>query len=285
MKIAVAGSEGFVGKNVCSQLEQNGHGVFRIDLTQGFDLSTHEVIETIPEMDCFIHLANLVYVPASYENPALFYRVNYLTTLNALEVCRKYHARLVYISSYVYGPPQYLPVDEKHPISPFNPYAQTKVICEKLCEGYHRDFGINVSIIRPFNIYGVGQKGKLLIPEIIEQLKEGKKEIHLKSASPRRDYINVLDVSRAICICAESKEEYGVYNACSGESLSVRDITEMINKHLKHKVQFVFSSSDRPNEVDETRGSCEKLKALGWNLSISFETGIQSILNSENLSQ
>lgn len=283
MNIAVAGSDGFVGRNVCAQLRATGHSIIPIDVTQGIDLCDSQVVEKIPQIDCFIHLANLVYVPASYEDPAKFYRVNYLTTLNALEVCRKWNARLVYISSYIYGAPQYLPVDENHPVCPFNPYAQTKVICEKLCEGYHRDFGVKVSIVRPFNLYGVGQKGKLLIPEIIGQLKEGKTCIQLKASSPRRDYINVVDVARAIVTCAMSDEPYGVYNACSGESISVREITEIINRNLRTKVDFSFSASDRPNEVDESRGSCEKLKKLGWSPTVSFEEGIRQILRSENL--
>lgn len=283
MRFVVSGSEGFVGRNVCSQLKDAGHEIIPIDVSNGIDLCDVTVVEQIPQIDCFIHLANLVYVPASYADPANFYRVNYLTTLNALEVCRKWKARLVYISSYIYGPPQYLPVDENHPICPFNPYAQTKVICEKLCEGYNRDFGVKVSVIRPFNLYGVGQKGKLLIPEIIGQLKEGKTEIQLKAASPRRDYINVIDVARAICICAESNEEYEAYNVCSGESISVREITEVINKNLRNKVTFCFSASDRPNEVDESRGSYERLKALGWQPTISFEEGIKAILEFENL--
>lgn len=283
MIIAVAGSDGFVGHHVCSQLEHYGHKVVKIDLAQGFDLSDPNSIERIPAVECFIHLANLVYVPGSYEKPALYYRVNYMTTLHALEVCRKYKARMVYISSYVYGPPQYLPVDENHPVCPFNPYAQTKVICEKLCEGYHRDFGVNISIVRPFNIYGVGQKGMLLIPEIIRQLKDGKEVIQLKASSPRRDYINVVDVAKAICACVMSDEEYGVYNACSGESVSVKEITEIVNKHLNKKVHFTFSASDRPNEVDESRGSCNKLMSIGWKPTVSFEEGIIDILKAENL--
>lgn len=283
MKIVVAGSEGFLGKKVCSQLINEGHDVVRLDISKGDDLCDVRVMDGIPQIDCFIHLANLVYVPGSYENPALYYRVNYLTTLNALEICRKYNARLVYVSSYIYGPPQYLPVDEIHVSNPTNPYAQTKLICEKLCEGYHRDFGVKVSIVRPFNIYGVGQKGMLLIPEIIGQLKEGKEEVQLKAASPRRDYINVIDVANAICMCMSPDEDYCAYNVCSGESISIREITELINNHLKKKVTFKFSASDRPHELDETRGSCEKLKALGWEPTISFEDGIQAILDSENL--
>ena len=283
MRIAVSGSDGFLGRNVCSVLENEGHSLVRIDLTQGFDLSDSGSIDKVPHVDCFVHLANLVYVPGSYEKPGLYYRVNYMTTLNALEVCRRDSAHFVYISSYIYGVPQYLPVDEDHPICPFNPYAQTKVICEKLCEGYHRDFGVTVSVIRPFNIYGEGQRGKLLIPEIFDQIKVGKKDIQLKAASPRRDYVNVVDVARAICLCADSNESYEVYNVCSGESVSVKEITEIINNNLKEKVQFHFSQSDRPNEVDETRGSCEKLKRIGWLPSITFEQGVKAIIESENL--
>lgn len=283
MRIVVAGSDGFVGKNVCKQLENAGHKVIRIDISQGIDLCDNAIIDQIEPIDCFIHLANLVYVPGSYQDPEKYYRINYLTTLNALEICRKNSARLVYASSYIYGAPQYLPVDENHPVCPFNPYAQTKVICEKLCEGYHRDFNVKVSILRPFNIYGVGQKGMLLIPEIIGQLKEGKKQIQLKAATPRRDYVNVVDVAGAFVSCVNDTNDYGVYNVCSGDSISVKDITEIINRHLKNKVEFAFSTSDRPNEVDETRGSCNKLMNIGWKPTISFEEGIIDILKSENL--
>lgn len=283
MKIAVAGSDGFVGRSVCSLFKDEGHTIIPIDITIGLDLCEASIIDKIPQIDCFIHLANLVYVPASYEDPAKFYRINYLTTLNALEICRKWKAKLIYISSYIYGPPQYLPVDEAHPVCPFNPYAQTKVICEKLCEGYERDFRVKIAIIRPFNLYGVGQKGKLLIPEIISQLKDGKSKIQLKAATPRRDYINVTDLALAIKLCAETDCPIGPYNVCSGESISVREMTEIINRNLRQKVEFTFTASDRPNEVDETRGAYNNLKSLGWKPSIGFEDGIKAIIESENL--
>lgn len=283
MIIAVAGSDGFVGKNVCALLKDAGHTIIPIDITSGFDLCEASIIDKIPQIECFVHLANLVYVPASYEDPAKFYRVNYLTTLNALEICRKHNVRLLYASSYIYGTPQYLPVDELHPVCPFNPYAQTKVICEKMCEGYHRDFKVKISILRPFNIYGVGQKGLLLIPEIIGQLKEGKKRIQLKAATPRRDYVNVIDVARAFVACINDPNDYGVYNVCSGESVSVREITEIINEQLKRKVEFIFAESDRPSEVNETRGDCKKLESIGWSLTVPFKEGIAQILMSENL--
>ena len=95
MRIAVAGSDGFVGSKVCEQLEAKGHEVGRIDITRGYDLCNNAIIDKLEPIDCFIHLANLVYVPGSYSDPEKYYRVNYLTTLNALEICRKYKARFV----------------------------------------------------------------------------------------------------------------------------------------------------------------------------------------------
>lgn len=285
-RIILSGSKGFLGSHVKELLGDNNNYVLikEIDVANGNDLCDASVSEQLSEFDCFIHLANLVYVPDSYLYPDRFYRINYLTTLNALEACRKNKAHLIYISSYIYGQPQSLPVDESHVINPFNPYAQTKCICETLCEGYHRDFGVDVTILRPFNIYGAGQKGKLLIPEIISQLKDGKKNIQLRAASPRRDYVNVVDVAKAIVRAVDDEKGYNIYNVCSGTSVSVKELTELINISLKNQVVFSFSDSDRPNEVDETVGSFAKIeKHLGWKPLITIEEGIKQIVTKENL--
>ena len=74
MKVAVSGSSGFVGKHVCQLLKQAGHEVVEIDILTGFDLSDKDVICEIAYVDAFIHLANLVYVPASYQDPERFYQ-------------------------------------------------------------------------------------------------------------------------------------------------------------------------------------------------------------------
>lgn len=286
MKVAISGASGFVGRNICSLLESfDSYQVIPLDIITGIDLENITECDEIEEFDVFLHLANLAYVPASYENPELFYRTNYLTTLNALELCRKYKAKFVYVSSYVYGSPQYLPVDESHPVTPFNPYAQTKVICESLCEGYHRDFKIPVIVLRPFNIYGVGQTGNLLIPEIIQQLKEGKTTVHLKDASPKRDYVNVLDIAIALKACVDSGiAEHRTYNLCSGKSYSVLELTEIVNSILKSKVVFEFSITDRPNEVNDARGCNMKIfNELGWKPNVDLLDGIKAIIEYEKL--
>lgn len=284
MIVAISGAKGFIGKNLISILSNNEYSIISIDIEDGLDLSKHEQLDLIPSFDVFVHLANLSYVPDSYSHPESFYRINYLTTLNTLELCRKYNARLVYLSSYIYGKPDYLPVDEIHKINPFNPYAQSKYISEILCEGYHRDFGIKTTILRPFNVYGVGQNGKLLIPEIIQQLSTGQKIIKLRDASPRRDYVNVLDVVDAIKKCIDNSINFKRFNLCSGISYSVKELTEIINSELTEPVEFQFSESDRVNEVTETVGSLKKIhEELNWFPKITLKEGLKAIIKHSNL--
>ena len=157
MKILVTGFSGFIGTYLVEKLKQYNHELILLDISNGVDICDWKQIKQYNNIDVIIHLANLSFVPASYSDPQNFYTTNYLSTLNMLELCRKNNARLIFFSSYVYGQPQYQPIDEVHPIQAFNPYAQTKVICESLCEGYFRDFGVPITIFRPFNIYGIGQ--------------------------------------------------------------------------------------------------------------------------------
>ena len=225
-------------------------------------------------------------MPHSFNNPHIFYKTNFDTTLNALELCRKYQAKLIYISSYVYGTPKYLPVDEKHDIVPFNPYAQSKVICEKLCEGYHRDFDIDITVFRPFNLYGYGQKN-LIIAEIVEKIKSGEKVVNLRNSMPRRDYVNIADAVEGLYLAMNSNlTGYHVFNIASNQSYSVKELTEIFKKYLKNiDIRFSFDDNQiRKNEVYETRGSYEAAKSIiGWVPKISFESGIKEILIKEQL--
>lgn len=280
MKVVIAGGKGFVGSNLCMLLSSLQYEIISLDIEDGFDLTLSSVCKQVEKFDVFVHLANLASVPISYESPELFYRVNYLTTLNALELCRKYDARFIYLSSYIYGCPKYLPVDEKHMLNPTNPYASTKIICESLIEGYNRDFGIESTILRPFNIYGKGQKGNMLLPEIFSQIEKGKTIIELRDPNPRRDYVHVVDVANAIKNVIDRHRCFCKYNICSGESFSVKEITDIIKESLSKHISFSFSVSDRPNEINETRGSYDLFnKDYDWHPSISFRDGIRSIFS------
>lgn len=288
MRIAISGSEGFLGKALQSRF-QNDKDVklIGVDKKNGLDLTEPSVLSQIPKFDVFVHLAALSYVPDSYKNPYAFYHVNINATLAALELCRLNGAKMVFISSYVYGKPNYLPVDEKHPVCAFNPYAQTKLIGEAICEGFYKDFGVPCIILRPFNIYGPGQSTLFLLASILQQIKVGNKKIKLRDPNPRRDFVFIDDVADAIKLSVDTyyPNEITCFNIASGVSYSVREVSELIVNLLSpyHPINFEFNTLDiRHSEIDETVGSFSKIKRqLGWAPSFSLEEGIKSWFFSE----
>jgi len=279
MKIAISGFNGFIGKHLCTSLEEENHDLIKISRTQGLDLSDSTILSKIPKFDLFIHLAANSFVPDSFNKPHEFYRNNILSTLNALELCKKYNAKFYFFSSYVYGRPSYLPIDENHPISSINPYAESKIICERLCMAYSRDFGVPVTIFRPFNIYGKGQNESFIIPTIIEKSKTG--IVELKDSRPKRDFIHVKDIVVAILNAIKlNKEGVNIYNLGYGESFAISDIINIIKQVTKSEFRVSYSEERRPNEVLDTVSNIDKAKKdLGWTPKIDLLTGIKDILS------
>jgi len=279
MKILITGFSGFIGKYLLERLSLTNHELVLMDLSNGFDICNWEQIKHIEGIDAIVHLANLSFVPASYEQPKKFYESNYISTLNMLELCRINKAKMLFFSSYVYGHPQYQPIDEKHPIQAFNPYAQTKVICESLCEGYNRDFQVPVTIFRPFNIYGKGQNPDFLIPTIIQQAKEG--NIIIKDDRPKRDYIHVKDIVEAVYAAIESKNTNSLqtYNLGTGVSYSVKEIIDIVTGLFKSKIEYQCKNETRPNEVMDTIADISKIKTdLNWTPQIDIIEGLKLMI-------
>ena len=281
MKILVTGFSGFIGTYLVEKLKQYNHELILLDISNGVDICDWKQIKQYNNIDVIIHLANLSFVPASYSDPQNFYTTNYLSTLNMLELCRKNNARLIFFSSYVYGQPQYQPIDEVHPIQAFNPYAQTKVICESLCEGYFRDFGVPITIFRPFNIYGTGQHPDFLIPTIIQQAMNGK--IEIKGDRPRRDYIHVSDIVEAVISAVEKpSSEKHIYNLGSGVSYSVKEIVTFVRSFFDNDIDYICKNEYRPNEVMDTVANINKIKCeLNWQPKVTIEKGIQKMIISK----
>ena len=279
MKILITGFSGFIGKYLLERLKQTNHELILLDIANGCDICDWEQVKHIKNIDIIVHLANLSFVPVSYEEPKKFYESNYLSTLNMLELCRLNNAKIIFFSSYIYGKPQYQPVDEHHPIQAFNPYAQTKVICESLCEGYNRDFKVPVTIFRPFNIYGKGQNPDFLIPTIIEQAKKG--SIVIKDDRPKRDYIHVKDIVEAVYASIESENTATLqtYNLGTGVSYSVKEIIDIVRDLFNRDIEYHCKNEIRPNEVMDTIADISKIKsALNWTPKIDIIEGLKTMI-------
>ncbi len=275
MKILITGYSGFIGKHLINRLNLLNFELELCDLSNGIDICNWNEVKDFKGIDIIIHLANLSFIPASYENPKKFYEVNYIGTLNMLELCRLNNAQLIYFSSYMYGHPIYQPIDEKHPIEAYNPYSQTKVICESLCEGYSRDFRVPVTIFRPFNIYGKGQNPDFLIPTIIKQAKKGK--IIIKDERPKRDFIHVSDVVEAVVLAIQANKttELQVFNLGSGESNSVREVVDIVRSFSTSKIDYLCTNELRQNEVLDTIADISKItKYLNWKPLITLKEGL-----------
>lgn len=278
MKIAVTGGSGFVGAYLVKELKKRSENVINIDINNGMDTTNWEKIKNIKKFDLVFHLAGKSFVPESYKNPREFYYNNVIGTLNILELCRKHNAKIIFTSSYVYGNPRYCPIDEDHPIKGFNPYAQSKIIGENICEGYHRDFNVPVVIIRPFNIYGPGQNINFLIPAIIKQAKEGR--IILKSSKPKRDYVYIDDVIDAYIKCLEYDDtSFKIFNIGYGMSHSVLEMAEIVSKNFSNEIKVSFNEEPRKNEIMNTVADISKIKnLLGWKPKIDLNAGIAKII-------
>lgn len=280
MKILITGYNGFIGSHLVKELSNTAHELILADLSNGIDICQWDQMKDISNLDAVIHLANLSFVPASYQEPKRFYETNYLSTLNMLELCRLNKAKLIYFSSYMYGHPQYQPIDENHPMQAYNPYSQTKLICEKLCEGYNRDFGVEITIFRPFNIYGNGQHPDFLIPSIIKQAKEG--SITIKDDRPKRDYIHVEDVVRAVLAAIKNwnkSASIDVFNIGSGVSHSVNEIVKMVQEIAENPIDYHCTHETRPNEVMDTIADISKIQqTLDWAPEISLRRGLEKLM-------
>ena len=283
MKITVTGSEGFLGKLICNKLEISGHKLTKIDHGFGQDVTNPDAFADSKDSELFIHLAAKSYVPDSLIKPSEFYYSNVVGTLNVLEAARKNKARVIFFSSYIYGNPEYFPVDENHPQNPHNPYAQSKLIGEDLCRAYSRDFNVPVIIFRPFNIYGQGQNVKFLIPAILNQISSG--QVRLMDPNPKRDYIHCDDIVRAVEKATELDNiTFEIFNLGTGVSISVQDIVDVFKKYSKEEFIVMFDKSIRKTEVNDCYADISKANSiLNWKPLKSFEKGISELLKLNDL--
>jgi nucleoside-diphosphate-sugar epimerase len=281
-RILLTGASGFVGRHLSVELRRQGAEVITLAA------ESHEPIDVrdwpsirdfgtrLDRIDLAYHLAGLMFVPYSFDNPREVYDVNVLGTLNILELCRLYDIpKLVFASSYVYGQPTYLPIDEGHALNPANPYARSKVLGEGLCKAYHEDYGISCTLLRFFNLYGEGQHPKFLIPSIMAQLNSP--EIVLADPEPRRDFLYVRDAVDAYIKAGEyDKANYDVFNIGSGESYAVSDIVDKVLEAWGRSMKVQYDCRRRRDEIMNVVADIRKAELLlSWQPSVRLQEGLR----------
>ena len=281
-KVLVTGHKGFIGQELVRTLEKYDNEVTILEEANGrrIDIRDWDKIKDLEDFQTIYHLAAVTFVPYSFQDPKKTYDVNVGGTLNILELGRLIDAKqIVIMSSYVYGHPQYLPIDEDHPTNTNNPYTHSKLITEKLCEAYSQDFGMNCVVFRPFNIYGPGQNENFLIPSIVNQLQSGK--IELKDPEPKRDFIYLSDVVNALLMVHKlNTKPINIITIGSGESYSVGKNAAKIVELTGKSVKISYTGERRKNEIMNTIADLTRVKkVLGWEPLVDINQGLLKILD------
>jgi len=280
--VLVTGASGFIGSALVVRLESEGYKVIQFSSTD-CDISDVNFTKNYKDSNFFhvFHLASKTFVPDSWENPYDFYKTSILGTVNILDLCRIKKIPLTYVSAYLYGIPEVLPIKENHRVKPNNPYAHSKFLAEDLCKFYSEFHDVKVSIARPFNVYGKGQKKTFLIPWIINQVLY-ENNIKVKDLKPKRDYIYLDDLVSGLICTLRSKEQFSIFNFGSGKSLSVLDIIAIIQKIAGTKKEIISEKQERIHEIMNVIADIKKSREyLNWTPIHSFENGIREILNKE----
>ena len=245
MKALITGSEGFVGKYLRQELEQNGREVVGMDVQPGegtirADLLDAEKIRELiaaEKPDEIFHLAALADVGRSWKAPQLTIRLNVEASVNLMEAVRQVNpeTKLVMVgSSDQYGNLGALgaSVSETTEMKPQSPYAVSKRAQEDMAKLYVRSYGMKIYMTRSFNHGGAGQRTGFMIPDFasgIVRIERGQaKELLVGNLSSRRDFTHVRDMVRAYRLIAEKGRPGEVYNVGSGKTWSAQEVLDQL---------------------------------------------------------
>lgn len=281
MKAIVTGGAGFIGHHLVNKLIDSGWEVEVWDnLSTGKRERVHHyadlrvidlTYDTLPDVkaDAVFHLAATTSVQESLENPYKYEQNCYMTTKRLLDWAVKTGLNNIVMASTsaVYGEPKFVPVSESTPVNPMSPYAEWKLKSEQLMASYQRNFGLNCTALRLFNVYGEEQPSSgsyaPAVALFLKQFESFEPITVTGDGLQTRDYIYVYDVVRAFISAAESPAEYfRVMNVGTGEELTILEIAEAFGGEIKHIAPRV-----------EPRRSCADVKRISEELNwMSSET-------------
>jgi len=305
LRILVTGGAGFVGSHLVDWLMKEGYEVIVLDnfsagkveniqchldsqrfhLVKGDVRNLEDVSKAVRDVDVVFHLAAIINVPLSIENPLLVNDVNIQGTVNLLEASLKKNIkRFIYISTCaVYGEARYLPINEEHPIMPLSPYGISKFTAELYCKIFHKIHGLKTICLRFFNVYGPRQSGgpySGVITQFISRLRQGKQPIIYGDGEQTRDLVYVEDVVEASMQALNSQKCVGeVINVGTGKPTTVNQLANVLMGLFREtgtKPEYV---PPREGDIQHSYSDISKAeRVLGYKPRIKLEEGIRLLL-------
>ena len=270
-KILVTGSRGFIGKQVIKKLNKSDIVTDSID-SKRIDLKNIEEVMRLNKSDIVIHLGGKTKKGLVWEE---YFNNNVLGTLNILEYCIiKKIKTMIFVSSYIYGNPKYLPINEEHPIQPHTLYTKSKYLAEQLCEFYAKNSDLNIIILRPFNIFGKTLPEGFLISNLLRSIQMNEK-ITIFNKDSKRDFLHIDDFVDIILKIKDYNFKFEIFNIGSGKSYSFNQIIEKIEKISMEKLNVEYKEN-KESFIGEIIADISKINnKIKWYPKISFDEGLE----------
>lgn len=294
LTILVTGADGFIGSHLTEALVRAGYKVRafvfynsfnswgwldrcaddvkgRFEVFAGDIRDPNGVRTAMKGCDAVLHLAALIAIPYSYHSPDTYVETNIKGTLNIVQAARDLGVtKVVHTStSEVYGTARFVPITEDHPLQGQSPYSASKIGADQIAMSFHTSFGTPVATLRPFNTYGPRQSARAVIPTIITQIANGKRQIKLGAVRPTRDFNFVADTVAGFMAALNSDRSIGeVINIGSNFEISIGDTARAIAEVMGVEIEILTDEQRlRPEKSEVERLWASNAKArefLAW---------------------
>lgn len=306
-KVLVTGAAGFIASQVCEKLLAEGRQVIGIDnLNDYYDVRLKQYrlerlrtkknfefleldIENLTgieelfsknKFDVVYNLAARAGVRGSVENPHVYMTTNAMGALNLLEQIKDGKTKYVLASTSSLYAGQKMPFSEELPVnSPISPYAASKKAAEVMAYSYHYLYGIDVSVVRYFTVYGPAGRPDMSIFRFIQWIDQGKKLELFGDGGQSRDFTFVQDIAEGT-IRAGRKLGYEIINLGGGQKpISMNTVISRIESELGKKANIDHQAFHKA-DLKETWADISKAKKLlDWEPQVSFEDGISKTIS------
>ena len=304
-RILLTGAAGFIGSQVADALLARGDEVTGIDEFNDYydpaikrrniaaarassrfrieemDLCDEARLRAVFERerpDVVVHLAARAGVRPSLQDPNLYHRVNVIGGQHILDACRDFETpHLVFASSSsVYGGSTDVPFRESNPVMrPISPYAATKRMNELQAHVYHHVYGLNVTLLRFFTVYGPRQRPDMAIHKFTRSITEGRPLPMFGDGSAQRDYTYIDDIVDGVLRCVDKPFGYEIFNLGESRTTKLCDLIEMIAQAVG-KPAVIERLPDQPGDVPITYADVSHAREeLGYSPSFSMEEGLR----------